>query len=66
MSEVQQQGQEQAVNIQIDQALTQFERWVNESNQADIAYASGTLDQWIKTKLERELNELRKGQSNGQ
>lgn len=66
MSELQQQGQEvQAVNIQIDQALSQFERWVNESNQADIAFASGTLGQWIKTKFDRELAELRKGQSHG-
>lgn len=50
------------VNIQRQEALTQFERWVNESNQADIAYATGTLDEWLKTKLERELVEFQKGQ----
>lgn len=67
MSEQQQQGQSLDANIQQDQAITQFERWVNESNAADIAYANGTLDQWLKTKLERELNELAKqGQQNGQ
>lgn len=49
-------------NIQQLQALTQFERWVNESNQADIAYANGTLDKWLKAKLERELVEFQKGQ----
>lgn len=61
------QGQDQPINIQQEQAIAHYERWVNESIQADIAYANGTLEQWLKTKLERELNELNKGQqSNGQ
>lgn len=61
MSE-QAQGQELPINIQQKQALANYERWVNESIQADIAYANGTLDQWLKTKLDRELSELSKGQ----
>lgn len=62
MSEQQPQSdQELAVNIQLEQAVIQFERWVNDSKQADLAYANGTLDQWVKNQLERELSELNKG-----
>ena len=60
-----QQQQDPQYKLGADFELTQFERWVDESHQADIAYATGTLDKWLKTKLERELVEFQKGQQNG-
>jgi len=47
------------------QALIEFERWVNESNQIDIAYASGDLAQWMETKLQREQLKFKKLSGNG-
>lgn len=47
------------------QAIIEFERWVNESQQIDAAYSNGTLDKFMEKKLEREINEFNKGHNNG-
>lgn len=47
------------------QALNEFERWVNESNQIDAAYASGNLAQWMEKKLQREQFRFQKLSGNG-
>lgn len=47
---------EQATQEQV--AISEFERFVNESQQIDNAYAAGTLGEWIEEKIKRELGNL--------
>lgn len=47
---------EQNLEILQQQALYEFENWVHDSAKIDVAYTSGKLDQFIKDKLQRELN----------
>lgn len=59
---------DESVIIQQQQAIAEFQRWVNESQQIDNAYRTGSLDEWLKKKIERELSSLDKlsGNNNGQ
>ena len=58
------QQQDLQSNIQQQEAITQFERWVNENRQIDLAYSNGTLSDWLKKKADREIQQFTSGARN--